>query len=80
MADPATSPEGRSGHRGRPTGRTCQLPGPLISIQDGTLTIRRYYFPTGAKRIRLEAITGVEEYAMTKAPASCGSGSGDLIH
>jgi hypothetical protein len=39
---------------------------PLISIQDGTLTIRRYYFPTRAKRIRLKAITGVEEYAMTK--------------
>jgi dipeptidyl aminopeptidase/acylaminoacyl peptidase len=33
---------------------------PLISIRAGTLAIRRYYFPTGTKRIRLAAITGVE--------------------
>jgi hypothetical protein len=65
MADPATSPEGVDTVDDRRAGR-ASYQDPLISIQDGTLTIRRYYFPTGAKRIRLEAITGVEEYAMTK--------------
>ena len=45
---------------------TASYQGPLILIQDGTLTIRRYYFPTGAKRIPLTAITGVEQYAMTR--------------
>jgi hypothetical protein len=25
--------------------------------------MRRYYFPAGAKRIRLAAITGIEQYA-----------------
>jgi len=29
---------------------------PLIRIQDGELVIRRYYFPTGTKRIRLAGI------------------------
>ncbi len=47
-------------------GWNCQLPGPLILIRDGTLTIQRYYLPTGAKRIRLTAIVGVEQYAMTR--------------
>jgi hypothetical protein len=54
---------------------------PLISIQDGTLMIRRYYFPTGTKRIRLAAITGVEQYPMTKATGRWRTwGSGDLVH
>ena len=54
---------------------------PLISIQEGTLAIRRYYFPTGTKRIRLAAITGVEEYAMGKATGRWRTwGSGDLVH
>jgi hypothetical protein len=39
----------------------------MFSIQDGTLVIRRYYFPTATKRIALAAIAGVEEYPMTKA-------------
>lgn len=30
---------------------------PLVSIQDGELVIRRYYFPTRPKRIRLAGIT-----------------------
>jgi hypothetical protein len=33
---------------------------PLVAIQHGTLVIRRYYFPTGVKRIRLEAISGAK--------------------
>jgi hypothetical protein len=54
---------------------------PLISIQDGELVIRRYYFPTGAKRIRLAEITRVEEYAMGKATGRWRTwGSGDLVH
>jgi hypothetical protein len=54
---------------------------PLISVQDGTLMIRRYYFPTGTKRIPLPMITGVEEYAMTKATGRWRTwGSGDLVH
>lgn len=54
---------------------------PLISIQEGTLAIRRYYFPTGTKRIRLAEITGVEEYPMTKATGRWRTwGSGDLVH
>jgi hypothetical protein len=54
---------------------------PLIAIQDGELVIRRYYFPTGAKRIRLAAITGVEQCAMGKATGRWRTwGSGDLIH
>jgi hypothetical protein len=54
---------------------------PLIRIQDGELVIRRYYFPTGAKRIWLAAITRVEEYAMTKATGRWRTwGSGDLVH
>jgi hypothetical protein len=40
---------------------------PLISIQDGTLVIRRYYFPTGTKHIRLASISGVEQHPMGKA-------------
>jgi hypothetical protein len=53
----------------------------LISIQDGTLAIRRYYFPTGTKRVRLAEITRVEEYAMGKATGRWRTwGSGDLIH
>jgi hypothetical protein len=40
---------------------------PLVSIQDGELVIRRYYFPTGAKRIRMASISGVEQDAMGKA-------------
>jgi hypothetical protein len=53
----------------------------LIAIQDGTLVIRRYYFPTGTKRIRLAAITRVQEYAMTKATGKGRIwGSGDLLH
>jgi hypothetical protein len=53
----------------------------LIAIQDGTLVIRRYYFPTGTKHIRLAAVTGVEEYPMTKATGRWRTwGSGDLIH
>jgi hypothetical protein len=54
---------------------------PLISIQDGTLVIRRYHFPTGTKRIRLAEITRVEEYAMGKATGRWRTwGSGDLVH
>jgi len=54
---------------------------PLISIQEGTLVIRRYYFPTGTKRIRLAAITRVEEYPMGKATGRWRTwGSGDLVH
>lgn len=62
---------------------------PLIGIQDGELVIRRYYFPTGTKRIPLAGITGVEQYPMTKAeqyPMTKATdrwriwGSGDLIH
>jgi hypothetical protein len=54
---------------------------PLVAIQHGTLVIRRYYFPTGVKRIRLEAISGAKEYAMTKATGKGRIwGSGDLIH
>ena len=54
---------------------------PLISIQDGELVIRRYYFPTGAKRIRLAEITRVEEYAMGKATGRWRTwGSGNLVH
>jgi hypothetical protein len=54
---------------------------PLIAIQDGTLAIRRYYFPTGTKHIRLAAITGVEQYPMTKATGKWRTwGSGDLVH
>jgi hypothetical protein len=53
----------------------------LIVIGDGTLVIRRYYFPTGAKRIRLAEITRVEEYPMGKATGRWRTwGSGDLIH
>jgi hypothetical protein len=53
----------------------------LIAIRDGTLVIGRYYFSTGAKHIRLAAITGVQEYAMTKATGRWRTwGSGDLIH
>lgn len=53
----------------------------LIAIRDGTLVIRRYYFPTGTKHIRLAAITGVQEYAMTKATGLWRTwGSGDLVH
>ena len=44
---------------------TASYQDPLIVIHDGTLTIQRYYFPTGARRIRLTAISGVEQYAMT---------------
>jgi hypothetical protein len=47
---------------------------PLVAIQHGTLVIRRYYFPTGVKRIRLEAISGAKEYAMTRPPERGGSG------
>jgi hypothetical protein len=54
---------------------------PVISIRDGELVIRRYYFPTGSKRVRLAAITRVEEYAMTKATGRWRIwGSGDLVH
>jgi hypothetical protein len=54
---------------------------PLIAIRDGTLVIRRYYFPTGTKRIRLAKITGVEQYPMTKATGRWRTwGSGDLVH
>jgi hypothetical protein len=54
---------------------------PLVSIQDGELVIRRYYFPTRPKRIRLAGITRVEEYAMTKATGRWRTwGSGDLVH
>jgi hypothetical protein len=54
---------------------------PLIAIRDGELALRRYYFPTGTKRIRLAAITRVEEYAMTKAAGRWRTwGSGDLVH
>lgn len=54
---------------------------PLIGIQDGELVIRRYYFPTGTKRIPLAGITGVEQYPMTKATGRWRIwGSGDLIH
>jgi hypothetical protein len=54
---------------------------PLIHIQDGTLAIRRYYFPTGTKRIRLAAISRLEEYPMGKATGRWRTwGSGDLVH
>lgn len=54
---------------------------PLISIQDGTLAIRRYYFPTGTKRTGLAAISRVEGYPMGKATGRWQTwGSGDLIH
>ncbi len=54
---------------------------PLISIRDGTLAIRRYYFPTGTNRIRLAEITGVEQYSMTKTTGQWRIwGSGDLVH
>jgi hypothetical protein len=54
---------------------------PLISIQDGVLAIRRYYFPTGTKRIALAAIAAVEEYTMSKATGRWRTwGSGDLVH
>jgi hypothetical protein len=53
----------------------------LIAIRDGRLVIRRYYFPTGTKRIRLASITGVEQYPMTKATGRWRTwGSGNLIH
>ena len=64
----------------RPAGGTGYQD-PLIAIQDGTLVIRRYYFPTGTKRIRLAGITRVDEYAMTKATGRWRTwGSGDLVH
>ena len=54
---------------------------PLIAIQDGTLAIRRYYFPTGTKRIPLAQITEVQQYPMGKATGRWRTwGSGDLIH
>jgi hypothetical protein len=31
--------------------RGARYQGPLVLIQDGTLTIRRYYFPTGARPV-----------------------------
>jgi hypothetical protein len=64
--------------RDRPTG-SAGYQDPLISIRGGELVIRRYYFPTGAKRIRLAAISGVQQYAMTKAtgvPTSTGAPGG----
>jgi hypothetical protein len=66
--------------RDRPTG-SAGYQDPLISICGGELVIRRYYFPTGAKRIRLAAISGVQQYAMTKATGRWRTwGSGDLVH
>jgi hypothetical protein len=54
---------------------------PLIRIQNGELVIRQYYFPTGAKHIRLAAIIRVEEYPMGKATGRWRVwGSGDLVH
>jgi hypothetical protein len=53
----------------------------MVSIQDGTLVIRRNYFPTGTRRIAPAAIAGVEEYPMTKATGRWRTwGSGDLVH
>ena len=53
----------------------------LIAIRDGTLVIRRYYFPTGTRRVRLATITGVEQHPMIKATGRWRTwGSGDLIH
>jgi hypothetical protein len=59
---------------------TASYEDPLISVRDGTLTIRRYHFPTGAKHIRLEAITGVEGYRTTSMTGNWRIwGLGDLV-
>jgi len=66
LTEPVKALDERSGHVHHGSAGTASYQDPLILIRDGTLTIQRYYLPTGAKRIRLTAIVGVEQYAMTR--------------
>jgi len=62
--EPVKALDERSGHVHHGSAGNASYQDPLILIGDGTLTIQRYYLPAGAKRIRLTAIVGVEQYAM----------------
>jgi hypothetical protein len=53
----------------------------ILRIDDGTLTIKRYFFPIGTKRIDLAQIVGVKEYRMNKLTGKGRIwGSGDFRH
>ena len=53
----------------------------LISLRHGMMTIKRYYFPSGTKRIRLAQIRAVREYAMTRMSGKWRLwGSGNFVH
>ena len=54
---------------------------PLISIRDGVLVIKHYYFPTGTRRISVRNIRAVRRYPITSDRGRRRYwGSGDVMH